>query len=416
MTPSLDEWLQYVESVHPRSIELGLDRVRRVAQRLDVLPPAPLSIIIAGTNGKGSTAVAAEALGMAAGLRVGTTLSPHVHRFNERVRLQGRPMEDEPLARLFDRVDDARGEDSLTYFEYSALVALLAFKQARVDLAVLEVGLGGRLDAFNIVDADIAVVTSIGLDHQDWLGSDLEQIGREKAGVFRSGHPVVVGAVTESVIEAAHNLGCPISRLGSEFEIRESPLKWTWRRPGHADLQIPRCNLAPANCALAATALADRLQLTDTAIAEALSELTLTGRMEHWRIGTVQVIVDVAHNPAGARFLRDQLAQRWPGRRLVALCGMLSDKDAVGVADALGDLVDHWITVHTRGPRAQSAQVLAKRLQGRGTVTAGGDFDAAFEVAVSCAGPKDAILAFGSFSVVEQARTHLETLDSAVLT
>ena len=292
MTPSLDEWLQYVESVHPRSIELGLDRVRRVAQRLDVLPPAPLSIIIAGTNGKGSTAVAAEALGMAAGLRVGTTLSPHVHRFNERVRLQGRPMEDEPLARLFDRVDDARGEDSLTYFEYSALVALLAFKQARVDLGVLEVGLRGRLDAFNIVDADIAVVTSIGLDHQDWLGSDLEQIGREKAGVFRSGHPVVVGAVTESVIEAAHNLGCPISRLGSEFEIRESPLKWTWRRPGHADLQIPRCNLAPANCALAATALADRLQLTDTAIAEALSELTLTGRMEHWRIGTVQVIVD----------------------------------------------------------------------------------------------------------------------------
>lgn len=406
MKRTLDDWLEHIGSVHPRSIEMGLDRVAEVARRLGVVQPAPKVAIVAGTNGKGSTCVALEALLLGAGHRVGTTLSPHVSRFNERVRIDGVELSDTRLCELFQAVDAARGEVLLTYFEYSALVALLAFRRAGVDVAVLEVGLGGRLDAFNLVDADLAVVTSIGLDHEDYLGADLQGIGREKAGVFRAGRPVVLGAVTDSVLREADRLGCPAWRLGQEFEVAQTADCWHYSSPplGLEQRNLPRGVLAPSNCALALTAAA-LLDAGGVHDARRLAEVTLPGRMECLEFSGVPVLVDVAHNPAGAAFLAGELEERFPGRRFAAVLGMLEDKDAAGVAAALDGQVSQWLTVATLGVRAQSAVALAAKI-GR-PEAARNDLDGALAEALSAREPGGGILVFGSFSVVEQARALL---------
>ncbi|HEY5647019.1 MAG TPA: folylpolyglutamate synthase/dihydrofolate synthase family protein [Pseudomonadales bacterium] len=400
---SLADWLDFIDSVHPRQVEMGLERVGEVARRLGVSKPAPRSIIVAGTNGKGSTCVATEQLLCAQGLHVGTTLSPHVQRFNERVRLNGGEVDDARLCAALAAVDAARQGVSLTYFEYAALAALYVFREAEVEVAILEVGLGGRLDAFNLVDADLAVVTSIGLDHQDYLGSDVESIGREKAGVFRRGQRVVLGRVSDSVHEAAAALGCPTLSLGTEVIIRERTTSWDYvcdplalRYRG-----LPRGPLAPSNCALGMTAAAWLTGAKALAVT-ALSGATLPGRMERHALAGREVILDVAHNPAGAEFLAEQLEHRFPGRRYVAVLGMLADKDSAGVARAMAPLIRHWVVVPTWGARGQSAESLAAKLDRPAEAAAGMADGLARALSLTASG--DGILAFGSFSAVEQAR------------
>jgi dihydrofolate synthase/folylpolyglutamate synthase len=413
----LGQWLQYIDAVHPTEIEMGLGRTRRVAARLDALHPGATNVIIAGTNGKGSTTVALEQLLLAAGLQVGATLSPHIDRYNERFRLNGRELSDGRICELLQRVDAARGELSLTYFEYSALAALLAFKEAQVDVAILEIGLGGRLDAFNVVDAELAVVTSIGRDHESYLGTDLEQIGREKAGVFRPGQKVILGAVTQSVKDAARESGCQVLLAGHDFQTGESSASWSYRSDslGLSFPELKRGPLAPTNCALAITAAASLAEIAELQ-PECLAAACLPGRGEVFALGEsaqgadwrtpVDVIVDVAHNPAGAVFLAEQLALRYPGRRYVAILGSLADKDTSGVKRVLDPLVKSWLTLSTDGARGQSGRELAESL-GLSAQVAQQSSQQALDTALSLTEPGDGILIVGSFSAVQQARTLL---------
>jgi dihydrofolate synthase/folylpolyglutamate synthase len=405
MRPStLPDWLDYIESVHPKQIELGLQRVGAVAERLGVLAPGGHNIIIAGTNGKGSTAVFAEALALTQGLTVGTTLSPHVHAFNERVRIGGHALTDETLCECFAQVDAARDGLSLTYFEFAALVALVAFKQAAVELAILEVGLGGRLDAFNIVDADIAIITSIGLDHEDFLGTDIAQIGLEKAGVFRRDQRVILGNVTASVIARAIELNCTISRLGEDFSVVESATQWNLTTAADGFNHLPRGVLAPVNCALAVLAIEELGPVSREQLLEALPQASLPGRFEEIVLAGHCYYLDVAHNPAAARFVHEQMNVRFPERKFVAILAMLGNKDVLGVVRALQDKVTTWLTVDSLGARGVSATSLAGRLTGAVDVIVQPSMADALDFARSLTCEDDGILVLGSFSAVEQAR------------
>jgi len=418
-TRSLDDWLDYISGQHPKTMELGLDRVATVARRLAVDRPAPQVVTIAGTNGKGSTTIALESLLLGAEVSVGATLSPHVSRFNERIRLNGEEAGDEAICAAFRQVDELRGEIPLTYFEYAALAALWLIREADVDVAILEIGLGGRLDAFNVVDADVAIITSIGLDHADYLGSDLEGIGREKAGIFRNDQQVVLGAVTESVHAAAHALNCSTFTLGREMTVKRLDESWDYECTSRSQRfrKITVGGLAPDNCALALTAASLVLERLDRSVPldpGVLTRAFLPGRLECHTYADTAVILDVAHNPAAARFLARELDFRWPDRCFVALYGSLADKDASGVVAALGDRVSHWLLIPTQGWRAQSAQALADRLISSGATTEVYDnVPTALDRAVSLSGSGNGILAFGSFSAVEQVRELLIVPPSA---
>ncbi|HZV23293.1 MAG TPA: bifunctional tetrahydrofolate synthase/dihydrofolate synthase, partial [Luteimonas sp.] len=313
---TLDEWLAYIERQHPKSIALGLERVREVAARLQLARPASQVITVAGTNGKGSTVAFIESIARAAGWKVGAYTSPHLLAYNERVRIDGVDATDDALVAAFESVEAARGDTALTYFEYGTLAALWLFQRTGLDLAVLEVGLGGRLDAVNLVDADVAVITTVDLDHQDWLGNDREAIGREKAGIARAGRPLVLGEddPPSSVLGHAYAIGASAIRAGCDFFF--SPTEaghWQWREVG-AGLELPSPRLAaPSQLRNAATAIAALRALPDTlptdAYAQGVADTDLPGRLQRFnRIG-VEVVVDVAHNPQAARELHAWLQQ-----------------------------------------------------------------------------------------------------------
>lgn len=408
---SLPDWLQRIDQLHPNEIEMGLDRVRSVAERLQVLRPAPRSVIVAGTNGKGSTAVFTEALLIDMGYKVGTTLSPHVEHFNERVRIDGVAMDDATLCTYFAAVEAARGDIPLTYFEFATLVALLGFRKSEVDIAVLEVGLGGRLDAFNIVDADVAVITSIGLDHESYLGHDLEQIGLEKAGVLRPGQRAVLGgSVTESVCDRAATLECDVARADVDFTIERSASGWAFRSPRLCLEDLPPGSLAAENCAMGIVAASfvapNRERVSRDVVLAALRRAWLPGRFETIERGGRCYILDVAHNVAAARFLREQLARR-VARPVVAVLGSLHDKDSAGVMSTLEPLLAKVICVSVEGARGLAAEELAARVPAGLDCEAIPDLDAALARARSLTSPGDVILACGSFAVVGRARLQL---------
>jgi len=288
---NLDQWLAHQQLQHPDAIALGLDRVRTVARRLGLTRPAARVITVAGTNGKGSTVAFIEAIARAAGLRVGAYTSPHLLRYNERVRIDGIDADDDALVAAFERIETARvlgdGEPiQLTYFEYGTLAALALLEDAQLDLAILEVGLGGRLDAVNIIDADVSVITTVDLDHQDWLGTDRESIGLEKAGVMRAGKPVVLGErdPPASVLRHAYKIGASAIRAGCDYLVDDLPDGWRWREPGYAiDLPEPglaapaqRANAAAAIAALRATDIA----ITNAAIVEGVHSVRLPARLQ----------------------------------------------------------------------------------------------------------------------------------------
>ena len=408
MRRGLDDWLAYIESIHPRSWDLGLERIGAVADRLQLRRPAPVSVIVAGTNGKGSTCVCLEQALLASGLSVGCTLSPHVHAFNERVRIDGIELDDERLCAAFEIVEAGRGETLLTYFEFTALAALHCFRQAEVDVAVLEIGLGGRLDAFNIVDGDIAVITNIGIDHTDWLGDTRERIGAEKAGVLRRGQRVLLGPdLPASVREPATELAGARLRIGREIEYRELPGgRWRLLLQGRALNDLPRGPFPLVNCALALAAADAVRSLDERAARTAMGRAWMPGRCEEIVSDGRRWVVDVAHNPLAVRYLRSELPRRYPGARPVAVLGTLADKDARSMVAALDDMVAQWILVDAPPPRGLAAAALAERLAGVRCSVAG-PVARGLRQAGSLAQPDDVILVFGSFATAEAARLEL---------
>ncbi len=416
---SLAGWLARLERLHPATIDLGLERVRRVADALKCQPACPI-LIVGGTNGKGSTCAVLEAILMAAGYRTGLYTSPHLLRYNERVRVDGAEASDADLVCAFEAVDAARGDTSLTYFEFGTLAAMLHFMQAGVDVAILEVGLGGRLDAVNLWDADAAIVTSVDLDHQAYLGDTREAIGFEKAGIFRAARPAVCAdpAPPQSLLAHARAIGADLMCLGREFDYARNESGWRWQGQHAAwpDLPLPAMagayQLRNAAGALAMLAgLSERLPVDATAIRRGLQRARVAGRFQ--TLDTLpDVIVDVAHNPEAARALASALDEHPVAGRTLAVVGMLADKDAAGVIDALKNSVDAWWVCTPDSPRAQSAARLAEAIRaclpGADVTLCSRPADA-LDAARSAAREGDRIVAFGSFTTVAAVLDHAAT-------
>ncbi|AUV00296.1 bifunctional tetrahydrofolate synthase/dihydrofolate synthase [Phytobacter ursingii] len=406
-TSPLAAWLSYLENLHSKTIDLGLERVCQVAARLDVLRPAPFVFTVAGTNGKGTTCRTLESILLAAGYRVGVYSSPHLIRYTERVRVQGEELAELDHTRSFAEIEAVRGETSLTYFEYGTLSALWLFKQAKLDVVILEVGLGGRLDATNMVDADVAVVTSIALDHTDWLGPDRESIGREKAGVFRGGKPAVVGEsdMPYTIGEVAAEKGALLMRRGVDWQYEVEQGQWRFR-DGKGELtglplpQVPQPNAATALAALRASGLA----VSEQAIREGIASAILPGRFQIVRHNP-RLILDVAHNPHAAAYLAGRLSAEPGHGRVLAVIGMLHDKDIVGTLACLEPVVDSWYCAPLEGPRGATAEQLMAHLpQGK----AYQDVAQAWQAAMAEATAEDTVLVCGSFHTVAHVMEAME--------
>ncbi|MFJ4144815.1 bifunctional tetrahydrofolate synthase/dihydrofolate synthase [Pseudomonas sp. NPDC089734] len=417
MTPaSLSEWLAYLEQLHPSAIDMGLDRSRQVAQQLGLTRPAPRVITVTGTNGKGSTCAFVAALLQAQGLKVGIYNSPHLLRYNERVQVQGVEASDADLCNAFAAVEAARGDITLTYFEMGTLAAFWLFEQACLDAVVLEVGLGGRLDAVNLVDADLALVTSIGIDHADWLGDSRESVAFEKAGIFRAGCPALCGDLDPPapLLERAGELGCPLSLRGREFDLSVTGQGWNWRGRDSAGQTVelsdlPLLDLPMENAALALQAyLLLDLPWQSDVIRSALVNTRITGRLDRrvfqWQGKTLNLLLDVGHNPHAAQFLAQRMAQRPVAGKRLAVFGLLADKDLEGVVAELVSGVQQWAVAPLPTPRSRPAAELQSVLQNLGAQAASYDSVAqALEAQCAIATADDEILLFGSFYCVAEA-------------
>ena len=406
-TSPLVTWLHYLENLHSQAIELGLARVQRVAAHLDLLKPAPVVFTVAGTNGKGTTCRTLETLLIAAGYRVGVYSSPHLVRYTERVRIQGLELAEAEHTASFADIEKGRGDTSLTYFEYGTLSALWLFKRAQLDVAILEVGLGGRLDATNIVDADVAVITSIALDHTDWLGPDRESIGREKAGVFRSGKPAVVGEpdMPHTIGEVAEASGARLLRRGHDWSYRVGENDWSFTDAKGTlnGLPLPQVPLPNAATALAALRAAP-LNVADETLYE-LDKAVLPGRFQTVA-ESPRIILDVAHNPHAAGYLAGRLSELPKSGKVHAVVGMLHDKDIAGTLACLAPQVDYWYCAPLAGPRGATAeQLLAHLPDGQACSSVA----AAFHQARQQAEKQDIVLVCGSFHTVAQVMETMET-------
>ncbi len=399
---------------------LQLDRVGTVWQRLHIEPPAGRVLSIAGTNGKGSCALFCEALLRASGCKVGTTLSPHLSRFNERIRVDGLEATDQMICEGMAAVEAVRGDVPLSYFEHAILAALVCFDTGGVDTWVLEVGLGGRLDAVNIVDADLAIISSIGLEHTAWLGDTLDAIGTEKAGILRAKQPLVCGSpdMPNSVLARAHRLACPLYMPGRDFGFERSDdgIHFCGEVSGtNCKLEssvMPRIALENAAAAtMACVRLVHPQVISSEAFQSACREAFNPGRLEQFHAGGMDIVLDLAHNPSAAHFLRRQIDHQLTSARTRAICGFLADKDVEGIVRELKDCIDHWLFVDTPGARGQGAHevaVLAKAVLADALYETHHSLESAFHAVkgVSCA--SDRLLVFGSFATVGQARKLLK--------
>jgi dihydrofolate synthase/folylpolyglutamate synthase len=410
---TLADWLIYQQELHPSSIDLGLERVCAVAGRLELLPPPGRTAIIGGTNGKGSTATLLAALGQAHGERVGLFTSPHLLRYQERITIDGVEAGEAELVAAFERIESARDGISLTYFEFNTLAALALFRAAEVGLTILEVGLGGRLDATNVVDADVALLCSVGFDHRDWLGETLEAIGAEKAGIFRRGRPAILGTtqMPASVMQALAALECEVAAADRDFHWQlHADGSWDYHQRGAELTRLPAPALAGeiqyrnAATALAAMrALRAPAALEPAAVAAALRRVRLPGRLQRVA-GSVEWVLDVAHNEPAAAVLAHELHAFGSRGRTLAVFGMLADKDVAAVAARLDRQVAHWLLCTPQGPRALEATRLAERMGTmHGEVEICGEVESACERATQLALPGDRILVCGSFHTVGPA-------------
>jgi dihydrofolate synthase / folylpolyglutamate synthase len=425
---SLNAWLERIERLHAKPIDLGLERVREVADRMGLRLAMP-AVVVAGTNGKGSTCAMLDAILRAAGYRVGLYTSPHLLSFNERCRVDGVNAADSELVEQFEAVEAARGTTSLTYFEFTTLAILRLFSRAALDAVVLEVGLGGRLDAVNIIDADVSIVTSVDMDHMDYLGTTREAIGFEKAHVYRAGRPAICSdpAPPHSLLAWAEQLGADLWLFGRDFNYQGDRQQWAYagRRVRRAGLPYPALRganqlLNAAGALAALEALADRLPVSQQAVRQGLLTVELPARFQVLP-GRPLVVLDVAHNPHAAAVLASNLDSMGYHPFTHAVFGMLRDKDIAGVIDKVGDRIDHWHVAPTPGARgcdaASVAALLAERGAGTGpdrSITQYSDLGAAFEGARVRAGADDRILAFGSFLTVAEVLRAIRARPAAV--
>ncbi len=405
-TSDLSVWLHYLENIHTSAIDLGLDRVQRVAQRANLTKPAATIITVAGTNGKGSTCALMESILINAGYRVGVYSSPHLIRYNERIRINGSDLSDLLITQSFADIEKWREDISLSFFEFGTLAALLAFKTQQVDVVLLEVGLGGRLDATNVVEHDVSVITSLAIDHVDWLGDDISVIGFEKAGIFRSQKPAICGEPNPPSSVAAHadDINAELYQVGYQFDysVNLDTQTWSWKS-GAFDLDnLPLPNLPVANAATAIMALGvSGLELSDVDIVEGLRSAKLPGRMQQLshtnQSQQATIILDVAHNPHSAHYLAQQIKQRFSNKKIHAVVGMLRDKDIKATLNELSELVEVWYPASLSGPRAANASELTAIIGDNVEYSTPVD---AFKMALTQANDQDLILVFGSFHTV----------------
>ena len=410
------DWLNYIESLHPQNIEMGLARIAPVHKRL----PTPLSCVVltvGGTNGKGSTCTMLEAMLMAAGYRVGLYTSPHILHFNERARINGVQASDAALVQAFEAVEAARGGTQLTYFEFTTLAILHLFAEAQLDAVILEVGLGGRLDATNLVDADVAVVTNVGIDHVEFLGDTRAAIGFEKAGIFRTGRVAICGDDEPplSLMQYAKQIGADLRCIGRDFSAEAQTDHWHWRGRSQQRMALSYPALQGANqiinasVALAAIeAIAERLPVSDDAVRAGLAHAVLPGRFQQLSDKPV-VILDVAHNPHAAVVLADNLKRQGTYPRTFGIFGAMRDKDIAGVIACMREVVTDWCLTDLPLPRAATAAELSALLAAAGNSAPVQTFaspEKALDFAFSQAGENDRIAVFGSFWTVAGAIEH----------
>jgi len=412
---NLNDWLDWQNQLHPSSIELGLDRVAAVWQQLYPHAFPSVVITVAGTNGKGSCVAMLNAIFCAAGYRVGCYTSPHLLRYNERIRINGEEVGDNEICQAFHRIDQARGGRSLTYFEFGTLAALDIFATNKLDVVILEVGLGGRLDAVNIIDSDVALITSIDIDHTDWLGDSLEQIALEKAGILRANRPAVFGGATPplSLIEYATQLNSQLALVNDDFSFEMTGSnEWSWRCGNRHIEHLPppaltgSCQLQNAAAVLQVVSLLSaRVNVNDEAISQGLQNIDLAGRFQSIP-GSVELILDVAHNPAAARVLLDSLQQRPCQGRTLAVFAMLADKDIAAVVEILAPHINTWFLgtlEEERGLPASDLQQQIDTLDMGIQSTTASSVEAACAMAFDCAVMGDRVLVFGSFFTVSKA-------------
>lgn len=420
---SLAEWLGWLEQSHPKEIDLGLDRIRQVAARMDLLKPHAKVITVAGTNGKGSCVTATAGLLRAANFNVGVYTSPHLLRYAERIQINGKPVSDDLICAAFEKIanaSSASGESSisLTYFEYGTLAALEIFKQQQVDFYVLEVGLGGRLDAVNIIDADVAVITSIAIDHQDWLGDTRDAIGREKAGILRSQQLFVCADPNppQAIVDIAEQLKTKAYFIGREFSFMEYESDWSWKGKAANGTNVDLISMRAPNLPLPSMAAALQvvnllgIELAQQHIEQSLLNLLLLGRFQQISFQGRQFILDVAHNPAATEYLAKRLKAQPIAGKTFAIVAMMSDKDRVASLANLVNLVDEWFLLNlSEIPRAASIQALSNNLISLKTeVQLSGCINQLVSEILTRASPQDRILVFGSFFTVAAALAYLQ--------
>jgi len=419
----LDSWLQRIISLHPEEIELGLDRIQAVANRMGLTKLANKVVTVAGTNGKGSCVACLQAVLESAGYRSGAYTSPHLHRFNERVCVGGKSVSDRSLCDAFLAVEQKRKGVSLSYFEFGTLAALWLFNEKDLDVVILEVGLGGRLDAVNIIDPDVAVITNISLDHQSWLGDDLESIAAEKAGIIRRETPLVYGdsVPCKSILEKARALDAPVYRLDNEcFGVKaQNEDTWTFTGPNLSGesqivegLPLPHINLSNAVLAVQALNLLP-VKIKTKDFQEALDGLAVPGRFEFRKDLTTQkkVILDVAHNPAAAHLLSARVQQfrqlNSEITQIVGVIAVMADKDIEGIAEALGSCLDIWYIAEVEEPRSMSSGEAFRRIeqcQRKAQLKQFDSLEYAYKAACEIAATEDLVMVTGSFYAVAAVR------------
>jgi len=413
---NLVQWLEYQQQLHPEHIELGLERVSVVADRLQLLPVAGICVVVAGTNGKGSSIAMLEAIYRAAGYRVGCYTSPHIHDYRERVRIDGVAVTEQAFCTAFEAIEHARGSTELTFFEFGTLAALQILRRQELDLLLLEVGLGGRLDAVNIVDSDLALITQIDIDHSDWLGDTREKIGTEKAGVMRSGRPVVCADPNPptTVAKYAQHVGAELFTAGPQFtfSVRSDKSDWFVSLNGR-ELQLPRPVLQGRNQLVNAAAVVQvvellqlRLPVKAEELASGLLNVELPGRFEV-RKGPPVMIFDVAHNPQACRALAENLDELARKGKRIAVLGMLADKNVEASLSPLLDGIDAWYLATLDEPRGSTAYDLQAALINLGCavpITLCKSVREAVQLAHGQAKQSDQLVVFGSFHTVAAAR------------
>lgn len=415
---TLQEWLDWQVRLHFTAIELGLDRCRLVAERMGLLDPAFAVVSIAGTNGKGSSAAMLDQIYRRGGYRTGKYTSPHLVRYNERICVNGAEVADDELCRSFQRIDEARDGVSLTFFEFGTLAAIDIFRRAGIDVAIMEVGLGGRLDAVNILDADVALLTTIDLDHEEWLGHDRESIGWEKAGIFRAGRPAVCADPDPPAAVGRHaaRVGAPLVCLNRDFHCQETGQSWNWRfgDASHAGLPRPfvhheRYAQNAAGVLAVLSLLATRLPVADAAVRAGLAEFRLPGRLQIVP-GEVSYVMDVAHNPQAAEVLAANLERLPCAGESHLVIGMLKDKNHRAVLRALSGSARRWYFASLDGERGSPAARLAEAFAGSGNTGTGStheSVEAALAAAAAGAAAGDRIIVTGSFVTVGAALSFL---------